>query len=241
MDFDAQSAFPPDDTGYGFDTIGDVLTLPPMLLEKYLNAAEKIVGQAVPVTPKIMREKTIWGNRFRGLDEGGSSSLSYYKPASVSNTITAKWTGKYKLAVDLTANEHFVDGVSDFNKCRLIFRVDGKELMRREFNREDGKSHHYEFDQDWAAGDHALAFQLEPLTPDQEQTRSLSIQITSVTVSGPAAQEHWVRPDSYTKFFPKEIPPDAKARRQYAGEILGSFARKAFRRPVDEKDGQSPG
>ncbi|MSR32001.1 MAG: DUF1592 domain-containing protein [Gemmataceae bacterium] len=36
--------FPADDVGYGFDHIGDVLTLPPILLEKYLDAAEDIVS-----------------------------------------------------------------------------------------------------------------------------------------------------------------------------------------------------
>ncbi|MBI2424021.1 MAG: DUF1592 domain-containing protein [Candidatus Hydrogenedentes bacterium] len=39
--------FPPDDSGYGFDTIGDVLTLSPLLAEKYLRAAEQIARDAV--------------------------------------------------------------------------------------------------------------------------------------------------------------------------------------------------
>jgi hypothetical protein len=38
--------FPSDDVGYGFDNIGDVLSLSPLLLEKYLAAAEKIVDLA---------------------------------------------------------------------------------------------------------------------------------------------------------------------------------------------------
>ena len=38
--------FPADDVGYGFDNIGDVLSMPPMLLEKYLAAAEKITDLA---------------------------------------------------------------------------------------------------------------------------------------------------------------------------------------------------
>ncbi len=50
VDYDTQREFPPDDTGHGFDNISDVLTLPPMLLEKYLVAAEKIIGQAVPAS-----------------------------------------------------------------------------------------------------------------------------------------------------------------------------------------------
>ena len=37
-------AFPVDDSGYGFDNNGDTLTLSPLLMEKYLTAAENIVG-----------------------------------------------------------------------------------------------------------------------------------------------------------------------------------------------------
>jgi hypothetical protein len=48
VDFDTVEEFPADDTGYGFDNIGDVLSLSPLLLEKYLQAAEEIVAQAVP-------------------------------------------------------------------------------------------------------------------------------------------------------------------------------------------------
>jgi hypothetical protein len=39
-------AFPPDDSGYGFDTIGDVLTLSPALLEKVLAAARQVADEA---------------------------------------------------------------------------------------------------------------------------------------------------------------------------------------------------
>ncbi len=38
--------FPSDDVGYGFDNIGDVLTLSPLLVEKYLAAADTIVEAA---------------------------------------------------------------------------------------------------------------------------------------------------------------------------------------------------
>jgi len=40
--------FPADDVGYGFDNIGDVLSMSPILLEKYLAAAEKISQAAIP-------------------------------------------------------------------------------------------------------------------------------------------------------------------------------------------------
>jgi mono/diheme cytochrome c family protein len=39
--------FPQDDSGYGFDNIGDVLSLSPVLMEKYLAAAERISQAAL--------------------------------------------------------------------------------------------------------------------------------------------------------------------------------------------------
>ena len=39
--------FPEDDSGYGFDNIGDVLSLSPVLMEKYLSSAEKISRAAI--------------------------------------------------------------------------------------------------------------------------------------------------------------------------------------------------
>ena len=47
VDFSASDEFPADDSGYGFDNIGDVLTVSPALMQRYLNAAEKIAARAV--------------------------------------------------------------------------------------------------------------------------------------------------------------------------------------------------
>ena len=47
VDFRATDEFPADDSGYGFDNIGDVLTVSPALMQKYLSAAERIAARAV--------------------------------------------------------------------------------------------------------------------------------------------------------------------------------------------------
>lgn len=47
VNFRPADDFPQDDSGYGFDNIGDVLSLSPVLMEKYLTAAEKIARTAV--------------------------------------------------------------------------------------------------------------------------------------------------------------------------------------------------
>jgi len=47
VDFNVANDFPHDDVGYGFDNSGDVLSMPPLLTEKYVAAAKKIAEQAV--------------------------------------------------------------------------------------------------------------------------------------------------------------------------------------------------
>ncbi|HIG81249.1 MAG TPA: DUF1592 domain-containing protein [Verrucomicrobiales bacterium] len=49
VDFKPARDFPADDSGYGFDNIGDVLTMSPLLMEKYFAAAERIAAKAVAV------------------------------------------------------------------------------------------------------------------------------------------------------------------------------------------------
>jgi cytochrome c5 len=47
IDFKPADDFPQDDSGYGFDNIGDVLSLSPVLMEKYLKAADSAVRLAL--------------------------------------------------------------------------------------------------------------------------------------------------------------------------------------------------
>src|SRR4051794_138019 len=56
IDFQPADDFPSDDVGYGFDNIADVLTLPPILFEKYLAAAAAIAEQAIVVDPEALKQ-----------------------------------------------------------------------------------------------------------------------------------------------------------------------------------------
>ena len=51
VDFDPTENFPADDVGHGFDNIGDVLTMSPLLMERYLEAAEAIATRVILVEP----------------------------------------------------------------------------------------------------------------------------------------------------------------------------------------------
>ncbi len=56
--FDPTADFPSDDIGHGFDNIGDVLTMSPVLMERYLAAAEQIMSQAImPNPPPVIKRR----------------------------------------------------------------------------------------------------------------------------------------------------------------------------------------
>ncbi len=267
FDYDTQIEFPADDTGHGFDNNGDVLTISPMLLEKYLDAAQTIVSSVVPTKSKSVAEYFIEGRSFVAAPlvaapvqpaaaiatpagEAGKPlapefkhpapvvydkalDLSYYTPASVATTYQATQAGKYRVLVDLKAIERYVDNEFDYNRCRFVFKVDGQTLLEREFVREGEKSFKFNYERDWTVGKHELVFEIQPVGSEREQKRLLRIRLNGVTVQGPEAKEYWVQSKGYTNVFPRAVPRTAKARRVYARELLGKFATRAFRRPVD--------
>ena len=66
VDYQPAVDFPNDEVGYGFDNIGDVLSLSPILMEKYLRAAEEITAKAIrtdipPYPPQDHIRTKKWG------------------------------------------------------------------------------------------------------------------------------------------------------------------------------------
>jgi hypothetical protein len=232
FDYNTTEEFPPDDTGYGFDTIADVLSVSPLLLEKYMQAAETIVTNAVPTVPKVVGETTLVGKEFKNAQgAAGPDRLTFYKEAVLSSSFKAPQPGSYRLSLNL-----IVRGDFDFDpgRCKFVLKLDGQEKWHEEFGWEDGKRHRIDLAQDWQPGEHKLTLELHPLTPVEKKKTAVDMQIQSVRIEGPLAEKFWTAPKNYHRFFPREEPPTAEAaRRQYAREVLAAFAKKAFRRPVE--------
>jgi hypothetical protein len=234
FDFKAQEEFPPDDTGYGFDTIGDVLSVSPLLLEKYMLAAESIVATAVPTAARVVPERTYRGVEFHAREGAGNGDrLTFYKKAAVSRSFSAEPAGDYQLALELA-----VDGAFEFDpgRCTVIVRLDDRELARQTYAWADNKTYRSSFKQHLPAGDHRFSFELVPLTPLDKKRNSLDFRIVSAKVRGPLDEKHWTRSRNYDRFFFEDEPPARDPeRRQYAREVLRRFASRAFRRPVDDQ------
>lgn len=242
VDFRVDEEFPADDAGHGFDNIGEVLNISPMLMEKYLEAAKSIVQKAVPLQPRAMPLQRLEGGQFRRLtgnvgdiEKGPPMSvLNYTEPAVIGAAMSLQHPGKYRVTFHLSGRDRYVEGEVDLNKARLIFKADGVELGRAEYAHAGGRDFRQEFLCDWKEGRHEFTVELERLTPDEKSVRSLGMEVRHVTLSGPDNPQFWVKAEGYEKWFPREIPADGEARKAYAGELLGGFARLAFRRPVDE-------
>ncbi len=69
--------FPQDDSGYGFDNIGDVLSLSPALMEKYLAAAER-VSRAAVVGPDALKPTLVqYRPQGRNIKPGKAALTDY--------------------------------------------------------------------------------------------------------------------------------------------------------------------
>lgn len=76
IDFDPTENFPADDVGYGFDNIGDVLTVSPLLMERYLDAAETISQRVILVDPPAPSKRYLKGIY---LQPGGSTTTDHFR------------------------------------------------------------------------------------------------------------------------------------------------------------------
>ena len=80
---DGRSLLPPDDTGYGFDNIADVLSVSPMLMERYLSAGRKIARLAVGDPSMKPGSQTYPISKYARQDDRMSDDLPFGSRAGV--------------------------------------------------------------------------------------------------------------------------------------------------------------
>ena len=69
VDYDTRENFPPDDSGHGFDNLGDVLNMSTLHLEKYVQAGKAIADQAVPQTSEDAKHQEFFGGPIPDADQ----------------------------------------------------------------------------------------------------------------------------------------------------------------------------
>ena len=236
VDYNTDHEFPPDDTGFGFDNIGDALTMSPMLMEKYVAAAQTIVTEAVPAAPRKPAELIVKGLAFEGQNASlkwGKRRIVFSQPANISAAFRTELPGSYRVKFDMEVNGSYNP---DPGKARIIFRIDGKEFLNQEFAYHDEKSYVFESSHKWQPSEHTLTIELQPTVPEEKKETIIDVFVNKVTIEGPLEKTQWVKTENYEKYFPRAVPAGAKDRRAYATELLAAFAQKAYRRPLPADD-----
>lgn len=232
VDFQPAADFPSDDVGYGFDNIGDVLSLPTILFEKYLTAAEKITDAAIVADPLQGTIQTYLGDKLSGgqpYEEGAQMLASSGK---VSTEVELPAAGKY--VVRIRAFE--MHAGPDFAK--LGFLVDGKQIQAFDVRGTADSPQAFALRMDLEAGKHVIAGAFlndyyMPKDPDPKN-RDRNLGIAAIELQGPIV-EPAKKPLTalHRKIFTRTPSPDMSNAEECARDILGSFARRAFRRPVE--------
>ena len=109
LDIKPGAALPIDDTGYGFDNIGDVLSLSPALLEKYMSVAFRVSRAAVgdlkmkpaDETLQIRREVTA---SMAARNERLSDDLPFYSRGGMSFEYYFPLDGEYRIRVKMAGD-----------------------------------------------------------------------------------------------------------------------------------------
>jgi hypothetical protein len=128
LDENFSADFPADDTGYGFDNIGDVLTFSPVHLERFLSVGEQIAAKAMPTkanaldgTGLAMIEMQPKGRR--------ESQQRYFDPQPyLTGPMEASRDGDYVVSVSLRAT-----GAAGDPPPKVAFLVDGTEVGTYQF------------------------------------------------------------------------------------------------------------
>jgi mono/diheme cytochrome c family protein len=119
VDFRANQEFPSDDSGAGFDNIGDVLTISPVLMEKYMNAAERIAARAIGADP--LPKKPLEAEYSRR-----ASNLRQLDASTVEAAHRVDWDGEYTIRFGLPGERH-----KEAKPVTLAFYMDGKLLFSK--------------------------------------------------------------------------------------------------------------
>lgn len=117
--------FPPDDSGYGFDNIGDVLSLSPMLMEKYMKAARKVAEEAVWTKPFDRFSKEREGGAFwvaQGKGDVSREDAALFTNGELSTNVDVPADGIYRVAFELSAQQ------AGAEKAKYELRADGQQI-----------------------------------------------------------------------------------------------------------------
>ncbi len=233
LDLKPADDFPSDDVGYGFSNIGDVLSISPLLMEKYLTAAEKIATTAIQLPQQtIFRYET---DRLN-VESGSGNSLpngskSLFTNGEISCLHKATRAGTFNISIRAYGQQAGPEVV------RMALRIDNRQIQVFNVAAVQSQPAIYQFAVRLELGNHQIAAAFlndyyQPNHPDPKQ-RDRNMVVDFIEVEGPLEQSPML-PLSHQKIIfenpvPATIIPVSK-------KIINAFASKAYRRPITEDE-----
>ncbi len=243
LEFEEVNRLPADDSGYGFDNIGEVLTVSPLHMEKYLSAARRISMLAVgTVRARPSVEKYTPGSGMV-LDNGDDLPLSYR------NGFTARHhfpvDAEYTIRVRLRGNPPPTAPTP-----QLDVRVDGKrvQLIDAKFDITEAGQETRLFDLrlPLKAGLHTVTAGIlneygkieggaPPVRIGNNSPPSRLASVDYILIGGPFNPTGPGVTESQKRIFSCR-PGKGQGETPCARQIISSLARHAYRRPVTDAD-----
>ena len=230
LDVAPAEEFPSDDVGYGFDNIGDVLTISPLLMEKYLQAAERLAAQAivVPANKTVKYEASDFGE-VAGSSLTGDGDRNFFTNGFMGGPHEFLADGDYVLRAKAFGQQ------AGPEVCKMAFRLDGRQVQVVNVAAVRAQPGVYQVPITIKKGRHTVEVGFindyyNPSAPDPSQ-RDRNLVIQFYEVSGPIGVETTL-PDSHTRLittYPGTLDHVTAAR-----TVIGDFAKRAFRRPVTQ-------
>ncbi len=227
IDIDPARDFPSDDVGYGFSNMADVLSLPPLLFEKYVDAAERIAAAAILTEAASKRRQRFDAGRLQISESGRqrgewiwmTSRGSAYRRQEI------RVAGEYIIRVEAQADQAGPD------PARLEILIDGKSVKVHDTHGQREPAT-YEVQVELAPGLHKIeaAFINDYYQPKAEdpRDRDRNLAVRFIEIQGPAN----AAPPEVHRRIVFTTPAEGKTVAQAAHEIFGRLLPRAFRRPV---------
>ena len=230
VSFNAQNDFPTDDSGHGFDNIGDVLTISPMLMERYMAAAEMIASRAIGADP-LPAKPIEW--EYHNKDK----AIQRLDVSTIQASHRVDWDAEYIVRLGLPGER-----AEDAAPVQLGFWMDGELIHQMTAETKPSGLEYFnpfsmeEFRLTLPAGDHVFraGFIDDPfvktLAEEDYYKRDKNKYLESITFVGPFPTNE--EPASRKKILTCD-PGTGKA---CVNEIISRLARRAYRRPVSETE-----
>ena len=231
-DYRPARTFPGDDVGYGFDNIADVLSLPPRLMEKYLDAAEHITSRTIVDPNRGQYSKVIPGKEFRGTKASSKLEDSHmlHSDGNISYSIVPPCAGKYRFDVQVQADQAGDElvkmGISFTGKQLHI--IDLPASAQQKMTTVSADIHLESIKQRLL-----ISFLNDYYAPETDKSPALdrNLYVSQVSIHGPLDAE-----GTFATQWLSDVPDGRQPGQKEAKQVLRAFASRAWRRPITNQE-----